>query len=319
MVFVKVLKNKAYFKRYQTKFRRRQECKTNYAARKSLIIQDMNKYVSPKYRLVARITSGKVIAQIAYATLSGDRVICQATSTELKKFGLKNAYTSYSAAYATGLLLGRRLLKQLKLDGLYKGVAKIDGNVYDVSTQVAESRRPFTAVLDIGVRRPTIGNRVFGVLKGATDGGVHIPHSCKKFPGYTKGAAKKDSKYDAAAHKKRIYGGHVDDYMKYLKKDKPEEYKKQFRVWDESLKDNKVATVEALFTKIFDDIRKNPDFAKVKHEKREVKYEDKKKTVIVTSKGKYTRLRALTNKERKENVQKKKGILRKGIQKASAK
>ena len=317
MVFIKVLKNKAYFKRYQTKFRRRREYKTNYAARKSLIIQDLNKYVTPKYRLVARITSGKVIAQIVYATLTGDKVICQATSSELKKFGLKNAYTSYSAAYATGLLLARRLLKQLKLDGLYKGTAKIDGNVYDVSTQVAESRRPFTAVLDIGIRRPTIGNRVFAVLKGATDGGIHIPHSPRKFPGYSKGASKKDSKYDAAIHKKRIYGVHVDDYMKYLKKDKPDAFKAQFSLWEASLGDNKVASVEALFTKIFDEIRKNPDFAKVKKEKKAVKYEDKRKTVIVTSKGKYTRSRKLTKEERKQNIQKKRAILKKNAAKVA--
>ena len=34
MPFVKVLKNKAYFKRYQVKYRRRREGKTDYFARK---------------------------------------------------------------------------------------------------------------------------------------------------------------------------------------------------------------------------------------------------------------------------------------------
>lgn len=315
MVFIKVLKNKAYFKRYQTKFRRRREFKTNYQARKSLIVQDLNKYVTPKYRLVARITSGKVIAQIAYATLTGDKILCQANSTELKKYGLKNAFTSYSAAYATGLLLARRLLKQLKMDAMYKGVAKIDGNIYDVSTQVAESRRPFNAVLDIGIRRPTIGNRVFAVLKGATDGGIYIPHSSRKFPGYSKGGAKKDSKYDAAIHKKRIYGGHIDDYMKLLKKERAEEFKKQFNLWEGTLKAAGVATVEALFTKVFDEIRKNPDFQKVKKEKKEVKYEDKRKTIVVTAKGKYTRARKLTREERKANIAKKSAILKKAAAK----
>jgi large subunit ribosomal protein L5e len=311
MVFIKVLKNKAYFKRYQTKFRRRRECKTNYHSRKALIIQDLNKYVTPKYRLVARITSGKVIAQIAYATLKGDKILAQATSAELKKYGLKNGFTSYSAAYATGLLLSRRLLKQLKLDNTFKGVAKIDGNMYDVSTQVAESRRPFTAVLDIGIRRPTIGNRVFAVLKGATDGGIHIPHSSRKYPGYSKGATKKDSKYDAGIHKKRIYGSHIDDYMKTLKKDRAEDYKKQFSVWDNTLKDAKVASVEALFTKIFEEIRKSPDFQKTKKEKKAVKYDDARKTVVVTSKGKYSRARKLTREERRQNVTKKMAILKK--------
>lgn len=37
--FVKVQKTKAYFKRYQVKFRRRREGKTDYRARKRLICQ----------------------------------------------------------------------------------------------------------------------------------------------------------------------------------------------------------------------------------------------------------------------------------------
>ena len=39
MPFVKVVKNKAYFKRFQVKFRRRREGKTDYYARKRLVIQ----------------------------------------------------------------------------------------------------------------------------------------------------------------------------------------------------------------------------------------------------------------------------------------
>jgi len=280
-------------------------------------MQDLNKYVTPKYRLVARITANKVITQITYATLKGDIVMVQATSAELQKYGLKNAFTSYSAAYATGLLLARRLLKKLSMDTIYKGTTKIDGTPYDVSTQLNNTRRPFSAILDIGIRRPTIGNRVFAVLKGATDGGIHIPHSVRKFPGYSKGAAKKDSKYDAGIHKKRIFGVHIDDYMKYLKKDKPDAFKKQFSSWEKTLSEAKVASVEALFTKIFDEIRKNPDYTKVKHEKKPVKYEDKRKTVIVTAKGKYTRPRKLTLAERKANVQKKKGLLKAQLGKAA--
>jgi hypothetical protein len=50
MPFVKVVKNKAYFKRFQVKFRRRREGKTDYFARKRLVVQDKNKYNTPKYR-----------------------------------------------------------------------------------------------------------------------------------------------------------------------------------------------------------------------------------------------------------------------------
>ena len=116
MTFVKITKTKAYFKRFQTKFRRRRECKTDYQARKKMVAQDVNKYLAPRYRLVARITNTKVIAQIVYSTLGGDKVLSQAQSTDLKKYGLKTGLTSYSAAYATGLLLARKVLNLLKLN-----------------------------------------------------------------------------------------------------------------------------------------------------------------------------------------------------------
>jgi Ribosomal large subunit proteins 60S L5, and 50S L18 len=60
----KTLKNKAYHKRFQTKWRRRREGKTDYHRRAKLIVQDKRKYNSPKYRLVVRITN-KYVASIA--------------------------------------------------------------------------------------------------------------------------------------------------------------------------------------------------------------------------------------------------------------
>jgi large subunit ribosomal protein L5e len=226
-----------------------------------MITQDNHKYLAPKYRLIARITNQKVITQIAYSTLAGDRILCQATSDELKKYGMTTGLTSYSAAYATGLLLARKVLAQLKLNDLYKGNDKIDGNDYNVSTTPNPKRRPFMAVLDIGIRRPTIGNRVFGVMKGATDGGIHVPHSVKKFPGFQKGETKKDAKYDAAIHRDRIFGVHVDAYIELLKEKSDEVYKKQFSKWDECLKKNGVESVEDLMEKVIQAIRKET-FAK---------------------------------------------------------
>lgn len=55
--FVKNVKGTPYFKRFQTKYRRRREGKTDYYARKRLIIQDKDKYNSPKYRFVVRFTN----------------------------------------------------------------------------------------------------------------------------------------------------------------------------------------------------------------------------------------------------------------------
>lgn len=57
MARVKFSKNKAYSKRYQTKWRRRREGKTDYQARRRLITQDKRKYNSPKYRIVVRFTN----------------------------------------------------------------------------------------------------------------------------------------------------------------------------------------------------------------------------------------------------------------------
>ena len=105
MPFVKVVKNNAYFKRFQTKFRRRREGRTDYYARTRLVLQDKNKYDSPKYRLVVRISNRKIIVQVIYATLKGDKVLTSAYSTELAKYGVPTGLKNYASAYATGLLV----------------------------------------------------------------------------------------------------------------------------------------------------------------------------------------------------------------------
>ena len=132
MAFVKLVKNKAYFMRFQTKFKRRREGRTDYFARKRLVIQDKDKYNTPKYRLVARITSNRVIAQVIYSTLQGDRVFCAADSTEFRKWGLNAGLSNFASAYATGLLLARRLLQKVGLDTSYEGNKKY-GEDYDAS------------------------------------------------------------------------------------------------------------------------------------------------------------------------------------------
>jgi large subunit ribosomal protein L5e len=83
MGFVKTVKTTAYFSRYQVKYRRRREGKTDYQARRRLIQQDKNKYESKKYRLCVRRTNRRIIVQIIYSTIQGDKVLCEANSTEL--------------------------------------------------------------------------------------------------------------------------------------------------------------------------------------------------------------------------------------------
>jgi len=226
MGFVKVTKTKAYFKRYQVKYRRRREGKTDYRARKRLITQDKNKYNSPKYRLVVSITNTQVICQIAYAEIDGDKILAQATSKELSRYGLKVGLKNYAAAYCTGLLVGRRVLQKLGLDDTYEGNTEIDGEIIKTESngrtyyvdEVADEKRPFRCYLDVGLHTTTTGNRVFGALKGAADAGLDIPHSEKRFPGYNR----EDKSYDAEVHRDRIFGQHVAEHMKELEEDDPD-------------------------------------------------------------------------------------------------
>ncbi|CAA7404555.1 unnamed protein product [Spirodela intermedia] len=222
MAFVKALKTRAYFKRFQVKFKRRRQGKTDYRARIRLINQDKNKYNTPKYRFVVRFTNKDITAQIISASIAGDLVLAAAYSHELPKYGLKVGLTNYAAAYCTGLLLARRVLKTLNMDQDYEGNVEATGE--DFSVEPVETRRPFRALLDVGLVRTTTGNRVFGALKGALDGGLDIPHSDKRFAGFKKD----DKQLDAEVHRKYIYGGHVASYMRTLQEDEPEKYNAHF-------------------------------------------------------------------------------------------
>lgn len=223
MGFVKVVKNKQYFKRYQVKFRRRREGKTDYYARKRLIFQDKNKYNTPKYRLIVRLSNKDITVQIAYARIEGDRVVCAAYSHELPKYGIKVGLTNYAAAYCTGLLVARRVLNKLGLDSLYSGCTEVTGEEYNVEP-VDEGPGAFRCYLDVGLARTTTGARVFGAMKGAVDGGLNIPHSVKRFPGYSS----ETKSFNADVHRSHIFGQHVADYMRTLEEGDEESFKRQF-------------------------------------------------------------------------------------------
>lgn len=109
------------------------------------------------------------------------------------------------------------------MDSFYSGKASIDGEDYDVGADANPERRPFKAILDVGLVNTTTGNKVFGAMKGACDGGLHIPHSSNKFPGNTVDAEKVAS-FDASVHRERIFGVHVDNYMEALKEESAEDF-----------------------------------------------------------------------------------------------
>lgn len=251
MGFVKVVKNKAYFKRFQVKFRRRREGKTDYYARKRLIAQDKNKYNTPKYRLIVRFTNKDITCQVAYAKLEGDVIICSAYSHELPRYGVKVGLTNYAAAYCTGLLCARRLLQKYKLDTIYQGTEEVNGDEYFVE-DVDGQPGAFRCYLDVGLARTTTGARVFGALKGAVDGGLDIPHSMKRFPGYDEEA----DEFNAEVHRDHIFGKHVSNYMQQLEEEDEDAFKRQFSRFVKL--GVSAANMEAMYKTCHSSIREDP-------------------------------------------------------------
>jgi large subunit ribosomal protein L5e len=293
MVFVKVQKSKSYFSRFQVKFRRRREGRTDYRQRKRLVCQDKNKYQSPKYRLVVRFTNRFVICQIVYSLVEGDRVLVQANSAELPRYGLKVGLKNYAAAYCTGLLVGRRLLQKVGLDDVYEGNTEVDGSIvtteYDKKKyyvdEVDEDKKPFRCLLDVGCRPTTTGCRIFGALKGCADAGVDIPHCEKRFPGYDRDA----KEYDADTHKERIFSGHVGEYMTYLEEEDNQKYQEHFAAYIAN--DVEADGLEELYEAVHAKIREDPSAAPKKEFAPDKSYKRKAKS---------------THDERKARVQAKK-------------
>merc|ERR1712146_370989 len=151
-------------------------------------------------------------------------------------------------------------------------------------------------VLDVGLKRTTVGSKVFGVLKGASDGGLHIPHSTKRFPGYKAAESKKEEgEYDADFHKERI-GGHVGEYMSSLKEEDEKEYEKVFSTY---LKEGVDADdLEELYQEAHEKIRADPKKEKKARDVKNVRNGNK-----ITCNGKtYVRKVKLNHKDRKARV-----------------
>lgn len=188
-----------------------------------------------------------------YAKIQGDVVVTAAYSHELVNYGITVGLTNYAAAYCTGLLCARRALTKMGLD--------------KTEFSVEDGPRPFKANLDIGLARTSSGAKIFGAMKGAVDGGLDIPHSTKRLPGYDK---EKDE-CDGEVLRKYIMGGHVADYMRELKGEDEEAYAAHFsRFIKAGLTADKLGE---MYTKAHAAIRANPlhketkaDYAKLKAE-----------------------------------------------------
>jgi len=284
-----------------------------------LVFQNKDKYDSKKYRLVVRRTNQRIICSVNYSTLTGDMTLASADSHQLRAHGLNAGLTNYSAAYCTGLLVARRLLASKGMADMYKGNSKVDGSLYSVADHVGD-RRPFKCYLDVGLVRTSTGNRVFGALKGACDGGLYVPHNVKRFPGFSlqkeeaagnkRGAKTKSDKpkevFDTAVHKKHIFGGHVQIFYDELKKENAQRFKKQFAGWEKALAAAKVTKFEDLYKKVHESIRKNHVEAKVARKNAPVRkvLQAKPTLILQNSKGgKWLRQKRISYQLRKERAQ----------------
>ena len=152
---------------YKVAFRRRREGKTDYAARLKLVDYD-------KSRLVVRVSNSHATVQVINYAPEGDITVASAVSKQLAKYGYLGNTGNLSSFYLTAYLCAKRALAN--------GVE--------------------SAILDIGLKSPIKGSKVFAALKGAVDAGLDIPYGDFIFP-----------------EDERIRGEHVANYAESLDED----------------------------------------------------------------------------------------------------
>ena len=146
---------------YTVKYRRKREGRTDYKSRLNLLKGKTD-------RLVIRHTNTKMVLQIVRYDSDGDKVLLTVNSSELKKMGWSHSCKNIPAAYLSGLLLAKR----------------------------AKEKKVSKAILDLGLKSPLKGSKVFSALKGVIDGGLNVPASEEVFPS-----------------EERIKGEHVASYL----------------------------------------------------------------------------------------------------------
>jgi large subunit ribosomal protein L18 len=164
---------------YRVPYRRRREGKTDYKARRALVLSKIP-------RFIVRGSLKHMTVQIAEAQPNGDRVITSANSRELiKTYGWKGSCSNLPSAYLTGFMCGLRAVG--------KGVKK--------------------SILDIGLFSPTKGSRIFAALKGAMDAGVEIPCEKEKLPDESRVSGQ-----HVAEYAKQLSSGEQTIYQKQFSK-----------------------------------------------------------------------------------------------------
>jgi large subunit ribosomal protein L18 len=126
---------------YRVQYRRRRQKKTDYAARRILATSKMP-------RFVVRISNRGIIVQITKSRINGDYVIVNSSSYDLKtNYGWIANSKNIPAAYLIGYTAGKKAIKVGIKD----------------------------AILDLGLKQVTSGNKIFAVVQGAIDAGLKIP------------------------------------------------------------------------------------------------------------------------------------------------
>merc|ERR1719160_865853 len=181
---------------------------------------------------------------------------------------------------------------------MIKGKEEINGEEYHIEEEETDQRH-FKVILDVGIRRTCVGARMWGALKGAADGGLHVPHSAKNFPGFKPAEEKgADPEYDAEAHKERIFGHHVQEYMEMMKEEDPTKYEAHFSKYiKEGIEPDKL---EDMYTEAIEKIKEDPDGEET--EKKDVTHERNGNTINSSDGSEHIRTIKLTLKQRRDKV-----------------
>ncbi|MGC9148646.1 MAG: 50S ribosomal protein L18 [Sulfolobales archaeon] len=162
---------------YKVPLKRRREGKTNYYKRYIYVL-------SGKPRLIVRYSNKYVQVQVAKATILGDIIVAAAHSRELYKlFDWRAGGKNTSASYLTGLLAALR--------AKYMGIE--------------------ICALDIGLKSPVKGSKIFAVAKAFRDAGIEVNVDEEFIPG-----------------EERISGKIIAEYAEKLYNEDTEKYKRLF-------------------------------------------------------------------------------------------
>jgi large subunit ribosomal protein L18 len=135
---------------YRVQYRRRRQKKTDYPARRTLATSEYP-------RFVVRVSNKGIIVQVSKSKIEGDYVLVNSSSHELKtNYGWMASGKNIPSAYLIGYIAGKKAIK---------------AGIKD-------------AILDLGLKRVTSGNKVFAVVQGAIDAGLKIPIDSDVVPSY---------------------------------------------------------------------------------------------------------------------------------------